>query len=117
MAASPSSLQLTPMQLEEGAEGINLAPINSVTLPISRQPSSDSIKTSRIVTFDGPEDPYNPLNWPLKQKILTTFLYGITTAGSTWASSIYSPAITPIAEEFGVGKEVSTLGLTLFLFG
>lgn len=115
---SPSQSHITPMQPEEEeAQGHDLAPIESVTLTVSRHQSSKSIKTGRIVTFNGPDDPYNPLNWPMRQKILTTFLYGMTTAGSTWASSIYSPATTPIADEFGVGQEVSTLGLTLFLFG
>jgi len=41
-----------------------------------------------IVSFDGPNDPYNPLNWPFSRKIKNTLLYGFTTMGSTWASSM-----------------------------
>ncbi|OCL02202.1 MFS general substrate transporter, partial [Glonium stellatum] len=70
-----------------------------------------------IVDFDGPNDPYNPLNWPFKKKVITTVLYGFTTMGSTWASSVYSPAINQVSEEFHVGTEVSLLGLSLLLFG
>jgi hypothetical protein len=70
-----------------------------------------------LVNYDGEDDPYSPLNWPRKRKIITTILYGLTTAGSTWMSSIYSPATDAVAEEFGVGVEVSTLGTTLFMFG
>jgi len=70
-----------------------------------------------IVEFDGPDDPYNPLNWPFKKKVITTVLYGFTTMGSTWASSVYSPAIGQISEQFHVGAEVSLLGLSLLLFG
>jgi len=70
-----------------------------------------------IVTFDGPDDPYKPLNWSFKKKVVTTTLYGFTTMGATWASAVYSPGIIQIAQDFHVGTEVSTLGLTLLLFG
>lgn len=48
------------------------------------------VKTSEVVLvdFDGPDDPYRPLNWPLRKKIVTTLLYGLTTMCSTWASSV-----------------------------
>ena len=70
-----------------------------------------------IVTFDGPDDPYKPLNWSFKKKAVTTILYGFTTMGATWASSVYSPGIIQISHDFHVGTEVSTLGLTFLLFG
>jgi hypothetical protein len=70
-----------------------------------------------IVTFDGPDDPYKPLNWSFKKKVVTTTLYGFTTMGATWASSVYSPGIIQIAHDFHVGTEVSTLGLAFLLFG
>ena len=41
-----------------------------------------------IVDFDGPDDPYRPINWPFRKKVVTTVLYGFTTMGSTWASSV-----------------------------
>ncbi|RDW78288.1 hypothetical protein BP5796_06140 [Coleophoma crateriformis] len=72
---------------------------------------------SNIVIFDSINDPLDPRNWPTHKKVTTTVLYGFTTAGATWASSVYSPATASIAQEFGVSAEVSTLGLTLFLFG
>lgn len=37
--------------------------------------------------------------------------------GATWASSVYSPAVGKVAEEFHVGQEVATLGVSLLLFG
>lgn len=53
------------------------------------------VKTSAdvIVDFDGPDDPYRPINWPFRKKTVTTALYGLTTFGSTWASSVYVPTI------------------------
>lgn len=49
------------------------------------------VKTSAdvIVDFNGPGDPYRPINWPFRKKAITTALYGFTTFGSTWASSVY----------------------------
>ncbi|KAJ5118134.1 uncharacterized protein N7515_010357 [Penicillium bovifimosum] len=70
-----------------------------------------------IVDFDGPDDPYRPLNWGFKKKAITTLLYGLTTMGATWASSIYSTGQAEISEEFGVSIEVATLGTSLLLFG
>ncbi|KIW65349.1 hypothetical protein PV04_07615 [Phialophora macrospora] len=70
-----------------------------------------------LVDFDGPEDPYRPLNWAMKKKVITTALYGFTTMTATWASSAYSPGTEQVAREFHVGMQTSTLGTTLFLFG
>ena len=40
------------------------------------------VKTSAdvLVDFDGPDDPYRPINWPFRKKVITTVLYGFTTA-------------------------------------
>lgn len=70
-----------------------------------------------IVHFDGPDDPYHPLNWTFKKKVMTTVLLGFTTMGATIGTSIYSPGVEPIAENFGVSDEVATLGISLFLWG
>ncbi|KAE8451640.1 hypothetical protein EG329_003097 [Mollisiaceae sp. DMI_Dod_QoI] len=77
----------------------------------------EKTRDPNIVDFSGPSDPMNPLNWPFRKKVITTLLYGLTTAGAQWASSVYSAAISPIAQEFGIGTTVSVLGLSLFLFG
>ena len=37
--------------------------------------------------------------------------------GATLNSSVYSPAVDPISEEYHVGTEVSLLGLSLLLAG
>ena len=77
------------------------------------------VKTTEaeIVDFDGPDDPYHPLNWPFRKKVVTTLLYGLTTMGATWASSVYSPAVEQIADQYHIGTEVSLLGLSFLLMG
>lgn len=67
--------------------------------------------------FDGVDDPYLPLNWPFRKKVITTILYGLTTMGTTWSTAIYAPAVDPIASQFHVGTEVSLLGVTFLMLG
>ncbi|OJJ49675.1 hypothetical protein ASPZODRAFT_2115362 [Penicilliopsis zonata CBS 506.65] len=83
------------------------------THPLSHTKTLDDV----IVDFDGPDDPYRPLNWGFWKKAVTTVLYGLTTMGATWASSVYSPGVDQISKEFHIGTEVSTLGIALLLFG
>ncbi|KAL7627985.1 hypothetical protein AAE478_002181 [Parahypoxylon ruwenzoriense] len=77
------------------------------------------VRTSQecIVDFEGPDDPYHPLNWPRRKKVTTTLLYGLVTMTATWASSSYSAGTKQIAEQFDVGTQTATLGTTLFLLG
>ncbi|OAG14712.1 major facilitator superfamily transporter multidrug resistance [Alternaria alternata] len=69
------------------------------------------------VDFDGPNDIYNPQNWSFAKKSLNTFLYGLTTLGSTWASAAYSPANEIVAHDFQVSNEVAVLGTSVLLLG
>ncbi|KAL2832124.1 major facilitator superfamily domain-containing protein [Aspergillus cavernicola] len=83
------------------------------THPLSHTKTAEDV----IVDFDGPDDPYRPLNWAFRKKVITTLLYGLTTMGATWASAIYSTGTEEVSSQFGVGEEVSTLGTSLLLFG
>jgi DHA1 family multidrug resistance protein-like MFS transporter len=83
------------------------------THPLSHRQTAADV----LVDFDGPDDPYRPMNWPTKKKIITTMLYGLTTMTATWASSAYSAGTRQVAAEFHVGNQVAVLGTTLFLFG
>lgn len=88
-------------------------PVPAFSHPLSHQKTQRDV----IVEFEGPDDPYRPINWMFKKKVITTALYGFTTMGATFASSVFSPAVSKVAEEFDVGVEVSTLGIALLLFG
>jgi len=47
------------------------------THPLSHTKTSPDV----VVDFDGPDDPYRPLNWGFRKKAFTTVLYGLTTMG------------------------------------
>lgn len=92
---------------------IRSRPVPRFTHPLIHQQTT----VKELVEFEGPDDPYRPVNWPTKKKVLTTLLYGLVTMSASWASSSYSAGTQEVAKEFHVGTEVATLGTTLFLFG
>ncbi|KAF2728716.1 MFS general substrate transporter [Polyplosphaeria fusca] len=83
------------------------------THPLKDQPTTACV----LVNFEGDDDPYRPMNWSLKKKVITTVMYGLCTMSASWASSAYSAGTGEVAREFHVGTQVATLGTTLFLFG
>ncbi|CAD6569569.1 MAG: hypothetical protein ASARMPRED_002949 [Alectoria sarmentosa] len=70
-----------------------------------------------IVDFDGKDDPYRPMNWPFRKKVITTILYGFTTSWITFTSAIYSAGVQQIAHDFDVSMQVSATGISMVMFG
>lgn len=67
--------------------------------------------------FEGPDDPLNPLNWPLGKRISATILLSLTTFVVTFASSVFSSGLRAVAAEFNVSQEVAILGTSVFVVG
>lgn len=70
-----------------------------------------------VVEFNDASDPMHPQNWPLKRKVVISVVLGYSTFVSSFASAIYSSAVTEISPDFQIGTEVSVLGLTLYVLG
>lgn len=49
--------------------------------------SQDNVDAD-LIDFEGPDDPYHPLQWPLGKKVTTTILYSFCTMATTWASTM-----------------------------
>ena len=81
------------------------------------QDTKPELPNDSLIDFDGKDDPYMPLNWPLRKKIVTTLVYSFCTMGSTWASTIYNSGLTQVQHHFHVGSEVALLGMSLYLVG
>ncbi|KAI5959314.1 FLR1 [Candida pseudojiufengensis] len=77
------------------------------------KPKNDYI----IVTWDGDDDPENPLNRPLFWKSIMAFQIAFMTTSVYMGSAIYTPGIIDIMEKFNIGQVVATLPLTLFVVG
>ncbi|KAF7874098.1 hypothetical protein EAF04_002770 [Stromatinia cepivora] len=70
-----------------------------------------------LITWDGPDDPDNPMNWPMKKKWVVTVILGLMTFVVTFASSVFSTATIKVAELYDVSEEVAVLGTSLFVMG
>ncbi|KPM43947.1 putative MFS-type transporter [Neonectria ditissima] len=112
-AATVTSLARTPSRRDTLVSRIRSRPIPQFSHPLSHIPTTQD----QLVDFEGPDDPYRPLNWPTHKKVTTTLLYGLVTMTATWASSAYSAGTAQIAEQYHVSTQVAILGTTLFLFG
>ncbi|RAL10166.1 MFS transporter [Aspergillus homomorphus CBS 101889] len=64
-----------------------------------------------------PDDPRNPMLFSKNLKWSFTIIAAFATFGVSMASSAYAGSIGQIVEYFGVGTEVATLGVSLFVLG
>lgn len=64
-----------------------------------------------------PNDPRNPMEWPLFKKWFIIMSVAIATLAVAFVSSAYSGAESEIVEQFGISEEVSILGISLFVLG
>ncbi|EAW18808.1 MFS transporter [Aspergillus fischeri NRRL 181] len=69
------------------------------------------------VDFDGPDDPLNPLNWPMRKRVYISGILGLSTMVVAFASSIFSAAMPSVMQIYGISREVCTLGISLYVFG
>jgi DHA1 family multidrug resistance protein-like MFS transporter len=82
-----------------------------------RREKMEQEQDPNLVTWDGPDDPENPMNWPTRKKWLVTVIMGLMTFCVTFASSVFSTATVVVAEVYGVSEEVAVLGTSLFVLG
>ena len=67
--------------------------------------------------WNGPNDPENPLNWSLSKRMYHTTVPGLMGFIVTLGSSIYTPGLPEIQDEFHVSSTVALLGLSLYVLG
>lgn len=68
-----------------------------------------------LVTWDGDDDPENPMNFKPSRKWRIAVMFGLMTFVVTFASSVFSSATMVTSMQFGVSSEVMTLGTSLFV--
>ena len=69
------------------------------------------------VTFDGPDDPLHPFNWPLSKKVIICLILGMDCICISMSSSIFASGVIQICEIYHVIEVVAVLGVTLFVLG
>lgn len=99
----PSSMtQQDPGHTIEQLDPIQPPPISLLTdiEKTTALPSGSETNVDRFeVTFDGPTDSANPLNWSNRTKWTVTLVLAITGFNSIMVSTLVAPAITSISEE------------------
>ncbi|EPE30569.1 MFS general substrate transporter [Glarea lozoyensis ATCC 20868] len=81
--------------------------------PLSPTPTNDSEPELSFASGD----PANPRNWPAWRKWSIIIAITLVDLTVSWGASGYSPAETEMEQIFGVGAEVGTLGLSLYVLG
>lgn len=69
------------------------------------------------VSFNGPDDPLHPHNWPLKKKLIQCTLIGANTFAIAFVSAIFAQAVLPLSKIYHVHTVVTTLSVTLYVLG
>lgn len=77
--------------------------------------NSSSGKDPNLVTWDSPDDPANPRNWPESKRWTVMILVSVFTFMSPLSSSMIAPALPIIAAEFGIDSMVAS-NITLSIF-
>lgn len=72
---------------------------------------------SKVVTWDGDDDPERPMNMPTWRKWAIVVSTGLMTFSVAFGSSVYTSTIFVTADEFHVSSEVMLLGLSLYVLG
>jgi len=73
-------------------------------------------KDINLVTWDGPEDPENPKNWPTKKKWMATITVSLFTFISPVSSSMIAPAISQLMRDLNVHTQLEgQLALSSFI--
>ncbi|KAK4211895.1 transporter-like protein 3 [Rhypophila decipiens] len=71
-----------------------------------------------VVTWDGPEDPENPMNWPMKKKWMNIAVLSVLTLVTPLGSSMFAPGIPKIMAEFHEdSKTTATFVLSIYILG
>ncbi|CAI7602493.1 unnamed protein product [Penicillium bialowiezense] len=70
-----------------------------------------------VVEFDGANDPLHPYNWSLATKIFSVCILCYGTFAGSFASAVFSAAISGMSHEFHTSTEVGSLGVTLYVLG
>ncbi|UKZ91169.1 uncharacterized protein TrAFT101_006163 [Trichoderma asperellum] len=78
--------------------------------------SAESINDPNLVTWDGPQDPENPKNWPSKIKWRYTVAVSLFTFISPVSSAMVAPALSKLGEDLNMNNKLEMeLSLSIFI--
>ncbi|KAJ5771769.1 MFS multidrug transporter [Penicillium odoratum] len=74
-----------------------------------------TLANSKLVTWDGPDDPANPKNWPSSKKWAAVVMVSLFTFISPVSSSMVAPALDALKADLNISSEIVTQ-LTMSIF-
>ena len=90
--------------------------VDTKTLLEQKYPGNGTQESPFLITFL-PNDPQNPMTFPLWKKWFFTALQALATLATTFASSAYSGGIKQVISSFNVSQEVATMGISFYVLG
>lgn len=87
-------------------------------VPDQKNAGVPQTETTEIVTWDGPDDPAKPVNWPTWRRwtIISLVTAAVFCAGIS--SSMFAPSVPQLMEEFGSSNQVlGTLVVSIYVLG
>ncbi|ROT35046.1 polyamine transporter 3 [Sodiomyces alkalinus F11] len=84
--------------------------------PISRTATEPDAPRYKLVTFQ-PRDPENPRNWSSWYRWYCTMVVAVTCFVVAFCSSVITPGISELAEEFAISNVAALLSVTVFVVG
>ncbi|KAH7912905.1 MFS polyamine transporter [Hygrophoropsis aurantiaca] len=115
---NPPVIESQPVDPELGFEELDTKD-HTPALTVVEPPldKDEDAATPMLITWDGPDDPANPQNWPFWKKCMVTATGCQLTMNVTFASCAPSAAYGPISSEFGVSREVAYLLVSVCMAG
>ncbi|KAK2054282.1 MFS general substrate transporter [Colletotrichum caudatum] len=89
--------QPLPTMGDDGGRGGGVA--NARNVPVGAADDSDA---DNIVTWDGPDDPANPANWPMIKKYQTSLILSLFSFIAPFSATMVGPAMTVIGTELNI---------------
>ncbi|EED24337.1 florfenicol exporter, putative [Talaromyces stipitatus ATCC 10500] len=78
---------------------------------------SPSFETSGEVTWDGPNNPNDPYNWPTARKITISLIISLSQLVCLMTTSVIAPALPQIATDLNLSDSEAQLAFSIFVLG
>ncbi|KAG9204400.1 hypothetical protein G6514_000856, partial [Epicoccum nigrum] len=82
-----------------------------------KQDAATTPSTLSVTDWNGPNDPDNPHNWPLWQRVYHATTPGFFGFAVTFGTSVYTPALADTMAEFNVSRTAALVGITVYTMG
>lgn len=112
----PATAMATSGARDPPQEGQNPDMEASRTATTDSPEADEKSKDPDLVTWDGPDDPENPKNWPNKTKWAYTVSVSFFTFISPISSAMIAPALGHLARDLHMDSDIETeLSLSIFI--